>query len=184
MKIEFRKFDEMVHCNQTIWWYHSQNLVMKFQEGCMYVWRNCWFEPAVVVRLIYLRVPKVSGVNACERPRVRDEAKQLWNLQATCKIWVSSSTPPGNLGFSARQVSSLPSSSLLRTNAILLTVELLLWVVIGLGFLITSPSSRQTILAAGELPQVSHRTVTGRPAWIWSSVKMIFITAGFTATNI
>lgn len=54
-------------------------------------------------------------------------------LQATLRILVCSRTPPGNLGFSALQVNSLPSSSLPGARASLLTVELLLCVVDTFG---------------------------------------------------
>lgn len=85
-------------------------------------------------------------------------------LQATLRILVCSRTPPGNLGFSALQVNSLPSSSLPGARASLLTVELLLCVVDTFGSPITCPPSLQMILAAGELPQVSQRAAIGRPA--------------------
>lgn len=102
------------------------------------------------------------------------------NSQEMRSVLVSSSTPPGNLGFSARQTNSLPSSSLLRTKASLLIVELLLCVVDTLGSPITCSPSLQMILAAGELPHVSHLAVIGRPAKICSSLRTIFTIAGLT----
>jgi len=39
------------------------------------------------------------------------------------------------------------------------------------------------ILAAGELPQVSHLAAIGWPAKIWSSFRMIFTIAGLTETR-
>jgi len=106
--------------------------------------------------------------------------RKVEDSQEMRSVLTSSSTPPGNLGFSARQTSSFPSSSLLRTKASLLTVELLLCVVDTLGSPITCSPSLQMILAAGELPQVSHLAEIRRPAKICSSLRTIFTIAGLT----
>ena len=103
--------------------------------------------------------------------------------QRTLRILVLSKTPPGKCGFSARQVSSLPSSFLSRLRAILLTVELFFWVVVRLDSPLTKPPRRQVIRAAGQLPQLSQRAVTGLPARISSSDRLTLTTAGFTVNS-
>lgn len=132
------------------------------------------FEYFYAFNIAHLECYSFRGqIGSCKRYKVEDS-------QEMRSVLTSSSTPPGNLGFSARQTSSLPSSSLLRTKASLLTVELLLCVVDTLGSPITCSPSLQMILAAGELPHVSHLAAIGRPAKIWSSLRTIFTIAGLT----
>lgn len=124
-----------------------------------------------------IKETKVFSVTSNYRKKKKEK---LENLQRTRRDFVSSRTPPGNLGFSALQASSLPSSFFPRARTILLTVELLLCVMETIGSPITSSPNLQMILAAGELPQVSHLAAIGRPAYNSSSLKMIFTTAGLT----
>lgn len=62
---------------------------------------------------------KFRHVKSCFKPFGRI----IWYLHATRMDLLSSSEPPGNRGFSARQTNSLPSSSGLATNVKILIVE-------------------------------------------------------------